>query len=73
MAFGAGRARGLPQSDAITIEGSLLDLGGLPCLVGRTTPQAGIEEDQGRSTLILCHAGTPSFRDGQTRLTLAPG
>jgi len=71
--FGAGRVRSVVRSHQPRVEFSLLDLGGLPLLAGRTSPMAAWEEGAGISSITICHQGFPRYQEDRYRIALQPG
>lgn len=71
--FGAGACRSEVRSLQPRVEFSLLNLGGMPLLAGRTTPVAAWEEGCGISSVTVCHQGSPRYLESGYSLRLQPG
>ncbi|MFM7312088.1 MAG: helix-turn-helix transcriptional regulator [Cyanobium sp.] len=71
--FGSAAHRTEHQSDAPAIEGSLVELGGLTFLTGRTTPIHAWETGAGISSITMCFCGTPIYTDEGGVIAIHPG
>jgi hypothetical protein len=71
--FGAGGFKSQSMSHAPRIECSLIDLGKVPILSGRTTPIHAWEQDNGLSSITMCYAGSPRYQDANDQLQAKPG
>ena len=71
--FGAGPCRSDFLSRVPVVEGSVIRLGDIPVLSGRTTPLVAWEEGEGISSVTVCHAGRPLYREGSMALPVPPG
>ncbi|MEB3271515.1 MAG: helix-turn-helix transcriptional regulator [Synechococcus sp.] len=71
--FGAGACSSEVRSLQPRVEFSLLDLGGMPLLAGRTTPVAAREQGRGISSVTVCHQGSPRYLESGYSVRLQPG
>lgn len=71
--FGPGSCTSVPKSKKSVVECSFVNLGSITILSGRTTPVHAREHDTGRSSITLCYAGSPDYRDDETNTKIYPG
>lgn len=71
--FGSGKSKTDHRAMSPRVEGSIIDLGRISVLSGRTTPIHAWEEDVGTSSITMCFAGAPCYQDGDGRIQARPG
>lgn len=71
--FGAGSCSSEFRSLEPRVDFSLIELGGMTILAGKTTPLACREEGRGISSVIVCYQGSPTYKEGSSSLRLQKG
>lgn len=52
---------------------SVLEVGGICCAVGRTSPLIYTQESRERATIFICHSGVPRYAEAKVLFPLAKG